>query len=286
MQDVGNQFKYDKLLDTKATKLLIENICISPNSKLGQNFLIEPRFVKLAISYAKISSGDVVIEIGPGLGTLTIGLVAAGARVFAVEKDKKLFDNIIKKFNNINCKHADAVDFPVGSFDLSENYKIVANLPYAISSVWLDNVINLSILPEQMVLLVQKEAADRWFANHCTKSFCPLGIFLQSAYKLKDKCNVPKSSFYPQPNVDSVLIYMEKLENPVIFNSNVKQLIRTIFTRRRQQLQRICRELDCSLSKTLNAFLEKSTKNMASRPEELDIMFWQNFNSIIKHDEP
>ena len=124
------------------TRDILKKLCISPNRKLGQNFLIEPAIVQKSLEWAHIDSNDIVIEIGPGCGTLTDSLFHAGAKIFAVEKDRRLYQHIAEAFP-IDIIHADALDFPVGHFDLGSPYKIVANLPYAVASVWLDKILEL-----------------------------------------------------------------------------------------------------------------------------------------------
>lgn len=264
------------------TKDILNKLCISPNRKLGQNFLVEPTIVQKSLDFARIKPNDVVIEIGPGCGTLTDSLFQAGAKVFAIEKDRGLHQHIVETFP-IDIVHGDALDFPVGNFDLTTPYKIVANLPYAVASVWLDKILELPKLPECMVLLVQKEAADRWFASHSTKHFCALGINLQAAYNLIEKYCVAKRYFYPQPRVDSSLILLEKKQDAFIFSKSLKQFIRGAFIHRRQQIGRYCRESQASFSKDFLDYLDKNNFKDTLRAEEIPLLVWVNFARINMH---
>lgn len=258
------------------TKDILKKLCISPNRKLGQNFLIEPAIVQKSIDWGQVNRNDIVIEVGPGCGTLTDSLFQSGAKIFAVEKDKGLYQHISETFP-IDVIHGDALEFPVGNFDLNHPYKIIANLPYAVASVWLDKILELPNLPECMVLLVQKEAADRWFAPHATKHFCALGINLQAAYALADKCCVAKRYFYPQPNVDSSLILLKKRQECFIFSKDFKQFIREAFIHRRQQIGRYCRENTAVFSQDFLNYLQKNNFKETSRAEEIPLSIWVNF---------
>lgn len=264
------------------TKDILKKLCISPNRKLGQNFLIEPTIVQKSLEWARINTNDVVIEVGPGCGTLTDSLFQSGARIFAVEKDRGLYEHIVETFP-IDIIHGDALDFPVGNFDLSTPYKIVANLPYAVASVWLDEILELKKLPECMVLLVQKEAADRWFSSHSTKHFCALGINLQAAYKIIEKCCVAKRYFYPQPGVDSSLVLLEKKQDAFIFPKIFKQFIREAFIHRRQQIGRYCRESQATFSKDFLAYLNQNNFKDTLRAEEIPLTVWVNFAKINRN---
>jgi len=262
------------------TRDILKKLCISPNRKLGQNFLIEPAIVQKSLEWAHIQSNDVVIEIGPGCGTLTDSLFQTGAKIFAVEKDRGLYQHIAETFS-IDIIHADALDFPVGHFDLASPYKIVANLPYAVASVWLDKILELKRLPECMVLLVQKEAADRWFAAHSTKHFCALGINLQAAYNLTEKCCVAKRYFYPQPGVDSSLVLLEKKQDAFVFSKDFKQFIREAFIHRRQQIGRYCRESLAVFSKDFLKYLNENHLKDTLRAEQIPLPFWINFAKMF-----
>ena len=258
------------------TKELLSRLKICPNKKLGQNFLVEPAFVEMSISWAQIKAEDIVIEVGPGCGTLTDSLLQARAQVFAVEKDPVLAQHIARTFP-INILKGDALEYPVGNFSLDKSYKVVANLPYAVASVWLDKILELPRLPQNMVLLVQKEAAERWFSAAGSKHFCALGINLQAAYTINNKRDVAKRCFYPQPNVDSVLISLKKKTDALIFKKDFKIFLRDIFIHRRQQIGRICRGSQSSLANRFLDYLIKKGYTQNVRAEDIDLPLWINF---------
>ena len=162
----------------------------NPSKKLGQNFLVDSNIVRKSLELADVSAGDYVVEVGPGLGTLTGALLERGAKVFAVELDKKLFAHLRSYFAgnaNLNLINADAVDFPLAALPAQvRDFKIVANLPYAISTPWLDAVLS-GKLPSKMSLMLQKEAALRFSAKNSSgeyslrfQYFCPRRTMLGS----------------------------------------------------------------------------------------------------------
>ena len=263
-------------LSLDQTKRILSRLCVCPNRKLGQNFLVDSRVTEQSLCWANLSCKDVVIEVGPGCGTLTEGLLKSGATVFAIEKDIAFYRHISETYP-IDILNGDALEYPVGRFQLDRPYKIVANLPYAIASVWLAEVLDLPRLPESMVLLVQKEAADRWFAKPGTKHFCALGIALQAIYELKNTLFVSKKCFYPQPNVDSLLIHAQRKQDGVILSQPFKNFLRTLFLHRRQQIGRSCRESHSSYGETLLPYLQSNGINEKTRAEDIPLETWLRF---------
>lgn len=263
-------------LSLAQTKHILLDIGVCPNRKLGQNFLIDSRVTKQSLAWANLSLEDVVIEIGPGCGTLTEDLCKTGAMVFAIEKDMAFY-NYISKHYPVDILNGDALEYPVGRFQLNKPYKIVANLPYAIASVWLATVLNLSRLPDNMVLLVQKEAAERWFSKSGSKQFCALGIALQATYELKDTLFVSKKCFYPQPKIDSLLIHVQKKHDGIVLSQPFKDFLRALFLHRRQQIGRSCRENRSEYSVALLSYLQSVGWNEKVRAEDIPLEKWLNF---------
>lgn len=272
------------MLTLAQTKSLLNRLQLLPKRKMGQNFLVNSTYVVRSLDWAQVKLGDVVVEIGPGCGTLTTALVAANAQVYAVEKDRVLYAHIAETLPEVELVCDDALQSPVGRYDFSADaYKVVANLPYAIASILGDRILELAQLPVCMVLMVQKEAADRWFSSEGNKQFCPLSIFFQSAYQIENKCTVSKNCFYPQPKVDSVLLHLSRREHPFIFESDCKKLIRDIFVHRRQQIGHVCKSLDTALSRYLLSYLTSRNVPLSSRAESLPVEFWQLFAVELGH---
>ena len=175
-------------LTPSQTTELLRRLEHSPVKKLGQNFLVDANIVRKSLELAQVCGADTVVEVGPGLGTLTGALLERGAKVFAVELDKRLFEYLKSNFGeneNLNLVNADAVDMPLAGLPPEvSDFKIVANLPYAISTPWLDAVLSSGRLPKMMSLMLQKEAALRFAARNGSGDFSPISICLGEAYEV------------------------------------------------------------------------------------------------------
>lgn len=269
-------------LSPSQTTGLLKSLGHEPVRKLGQNFLIDSNIVRKSLELAEVREGDNVVEVGPGLGTLTGALLAAGAKVYAVELDRRLYAHIEASFGkngNLKVINADAVDFPRAGFDASEPFKVVANLPYAISTPWLDKILS-GPLPSMMSLMLQKEAAQRFSAVKNTHEFSPISIFLNSAYDVKESHKVSASCFYPRPKVDSILLALKIKEKPFVFKPKAKEIIRKIFLKRRKQIASILKDLNEDGAKK---WLEcASLFSPESRPETIALKSWQELNDFIQ----
>ncbi len=181
---------------------------IKPDKSLGQNFLVEEKTYKDIVSAAEIEKGEIVLEIGPGLGTLTRFLLDAGARVTAVEKDRELAEYVARKFTNEEraiIKEGDILNYDIASLDLKKGeYKIVANIPYYITSHLLRIIFEQWPQPKKIVLLVQKEVADRITVK--SKRWSLLAVSVAYFAQAKTIKRVPAGQFHPSPDVDSALI--------------------------------------------------------------------------------
>ncbi len=231
---------------------------------------------------AGLKAGDTVVEIGPGLGTLTLALLKAGAQVFAIELDKRLAAHLRETLcvtyrDTMHLLEGDAVNNPLAGLpqNIEGDFKIIANLPYAITSPWIDAVLQ-GPLPERMVLMVQKEAADRLCASPGTKAFSALSIFLQSAYRLEVTHRVSKQCFYPAPDVDSALITLVRQERPFSFSAEVRAVISMFFQQRRKQIGTLCKQ---QKQEALMAWLHEAGIPENTRPEAIAIEHWQRLKA-------
>jgi 16S rRNA (adenine1518-N6/adenine1519-N6)-dimethyltransferase len=171
----------------------------------------------------------------------------------------------------------DAVEFPIAALDQTcANYKIVASLPYAISSPWLESLLECAHLPQSISLVIQLDAANRFLAPHGTKSFGPMSIFLQSAYRKVAAHKISRNSFYPIPGVDSTMIFLAKKEVPFLFSQETKRKIRDIFTNRRKQIGKAAREHGLGVE----PWLGRNKILPSARPEQISIEVWQDFEAF------
>ena len=152
---------------------LLDRYQISPKRSLGQNFVVEPNTVRRIAELAEIETGDQVLEIGPGLGSLTLALADQGADVTALEIDDKLVE-VLKEVTvgkQVNILHEDAMKFDFKTHTSSGRWKLVANLPYNISVPLICNILDTSPSINEMLVMVQSEVADRLVARPGTKAY-------------------------------------------------------------------------------------------------------------------
>ncbi|OGZ19355.1 MAG: ribosomal RNA small subunit methyltransferase A, partial [Candidatus Nealsonbacteria bacterium RBG_13_38_11] len=187
----------------KNIKNLLKNEQIKPLKRLGQNFLVNNKAIKKIIKAANLNLEDLVLEIGPGLGALTTELAKRVKKVIAVEKDKnmvKLLEENLR-FENLEIVNKDILKF----VPRLKNYKIVANLPFYLTSPVVRRFLeNVKSKPQQMILIVQKEVGQRICANPLKMSI--LAISVQAYAKTEIVSYVSKKSFWPVPKVDSAII--------------------------------------------------------------------------------
>jgi 16S rRNA (adenine1518-N6/adenine1519-N6)-dimethyltransferase len=262
-------------------KSILQTEGLAPRKRLGQNFLIDANIARKSLELGAIEAGDCVVEIGPGLGALTQLLLEAGCHVHAIEMDRGLFryleNNLLPRYpDQFSLLEGNALDNPIANLETpSTSFKIVANLPYAISTPWLDGVLS-GPLPERMVLMLQKETAARFMAKPGSGNYGPISIFLNSAYKMEDNHKVSSQCFYPKPDVGSTLLSLKRLETPILFPVEIKQGIREIFRQRRKQISSIIQK--ANLSETFDSWLGSIIQqgiNSNTRPEALEEKYWQ-----------
>ena len=234
-------------LSPSATREKLTRLGHAPKRFLGQNFLVDGNIVRKSLALAEVAAGDAIVEIGPGLGTLTTALLEAGAEVWAVEKDRSLHAHLAAELaprfpGRFHLVEGDAVELPLAGWSGPDGgCKVVANLPYAIATPWMDAVL-AGPLPSRMVLMLQQEAAQRYLAEPGTKSFGAISIFLRSAYEVFPGHDVAAACFNPRPDVESHLLNLRLRSTPVRFPAPAKALLRACFQQRRKQLGAVLRQ--------------------------------------------
>ena len=284
-----------KPLTPSRTREILRGLEHFPKKRLGQNFLIDGNIVRKSCQLADLQPSETVIEIGSGLGTLTQTLLKAGAEVFAIETDPTLASYLMRELgpafpDNLHLIQADAVENPLAGFDPTmigkgkgrkKDFKIVSNLPYAISSPWLKRVLE-GPLPFSMTLMLQQETADRYTAEPGSKSFGAITVFLRSAFDLAGKHKVSRQCFYPVPAVDSVLLKLVRKKEPFKFSEKTVAKIRALFTQRRKQIGALCGR-DPELTRWAE-YLKETGIPLESRPNNLPLAAWQMLNNLYYAD--
>ena len=263
------------------TKALLEELGHWPNKRLGQNFLIDGNLVRKSLEMADLPAKSKVVEVGPGLGSLTNALLDEGHQVYAVERDPVLADHLRSskaealESGQLVLREGDAMKFPLAALPKSETeFHVVANLPYAIASPWLEEVLGYDHLPARMVVMLQKEAADRYQAEAGTKNFGALTIFLASAFEVTASHAVAKTCFHPQPEVDSVLLRLDRKKAPCPFPKETRELIRRLFTRRRKQIGGLARTEEPDIQMAIESWLADQKLSPTLRPEQIPSEAW------------
>lgn len=256
-----------------------------PNKYLGQNFLKCSSVIQKILEAAEINPNDEIIEIGPGTGVLTIPLARLAKKIIAVEKDEKLAkelqNNLQKeKINNVEIIVADILKiFP----DLAERHalnaiphKVVANIPYYLTSRLIRILTESPNHPEKIVLLVQKEVAERIVAEPPRMNMLALGVKTHGQTEIIGY--VPSSCFFPKPKVDSAIIKIGGISS-VFFKKNkidekqFFELAKAAFSQKRKTLANSLAKIAGSKDRTIK-ILEKSGINPQKRPEELSLNHW------------
>jgi 16S rRNA (adenine1518-N6/adenine1519-N6)-dimethyltransferase len=263
------------------TRDLLARLGHLPKRYLGQNFLVDGNIVRKSLELAAVRSGDAVVEVGPGLGTLTAALLATGAEVWAVEKDRTLHaylaETLALQFpDRLHLLEGDAVELPLAGLPAARaaaGFKIVANLPYAISTPWMDAVL-AGPLPERMVLMLQLEAAERYAARPGTKDFGAISVFLQAAFAVAPGHKVAAACFHPRPDIDSCLLHLVRQPAPFVFPPAVKALIRGCFQQRRKQIGALLRRHLPDGGAAWLARLAAAGLSPQARPEQIPMELW------------
>ena len=228
------------------TKEVLARYNMSAKKKFGQNFLIDGNVLEGIVEAAGITDKDCVLEIGPGIGSLTQYLAEAAERVVAVEIDKTLLpvlDDTLSEYDNVTIINNDVlkvdIDGIVEEYNEGRPIKVVANLPYYITTPIIMKLFESGALIESITVMVQKEVADRMAAGPGNKDYGSLSLavaFYAAAHTVMD---VPPSSFIPQPNVGSAVVRLTRYTEPKVRvrdSGYLFEIIRTSFNQRRKTL--------------------------------------------------
>ena len=227
-----------------ASPEVVHYICkrfdIKMSKKLGQNFLIKRGIVDEIVKAADLQEGEPVLEIGPGIGTLTQGLAQSGANVTAIELDTRLLevlDTTLAQYSNVNIVHGDVLKLDVPSIMNHEPFKVVANLPYYITTPIIMSLLESRLPIERLVVMVQKEVALRMVAKPGTKDYGALSVAVQYYTKPDIVLDVPPKSFLPAPAVTSSVIRCVLRDKPSVDVVDEKLFFRVVkagFAQRRK----------------------------------------------------
>jgi 16S rRNA (adenine1518-N6/adenine1519-N6)-dimethyltransferase len=209
---------------------------ISPNKELGQHFITNRNLLRHEVEYANISSKDRILEIGPGIGNLTELLAQKAKLVIAIEKDlqfKKCLSSFQKNYDNVKVIYGDALETNFPSFD-----KVVSNLPFNIALPLIFKILNYSF--DVAVILCQKRLAQRICASAGQKGYCRLSVSIQRVADAKILNFVPKSAFFPPPEVDGAIVRIKKTPKFTIPSEEFfRELLKFMFSHRDSSVRSI-----------------------------------------------
>jgi len=244
--------------------------------KFGQNFLTDSFLLDEIVSKAGVSGEDVVIEIGAGKGALTAALSKKAKKVYAFEIDKELFEFLTEKFagTNVELIFEDVMNFDDEKLNdlIGEKFKLVANLPYYITSPIITRFLKNDNL-ESLTVMVQEEVADRIIAKPKTKDYGVLTIMCGLFGEAKKVLRVNRKKFYPVPNVDSAVVKIDKKNeefDKTKFNA-VIELVKKAFSMRRKKLSTNIENENFS-KEDIENYLEENGFSRSARAEELSIV--------------
>ncbi len=255
-----------------------------PSRNLGQNFLTDENLLEYIVRLGDVKSTDRVLEVGPGFGALTRHLVATGAQIFAVEFDYRLAEwqrNHFAGVPNFQIKEGDAVKVNYAEYLGSEPYKIVANLPYSISSPFIMTMLMQENPPTSMTLMLQKEVAERFSAKPGTKAYGATSICVQHAYEATLAKVVPPQLFTPAPDVDSALLTLTARTPFPTFEERVQlnKIVKMAFLHRRKKMAGV---LGHTFGRErVEAALASLDIRIDARPEILDYQQFKALNALL-----
>ena len=261
--------------------------------RFGQNFLIDTRVLDKILSASGITKDDMILEVGPGIGTMTQYLCESARKVIAVEIDKNLIpileNDTLKEYDNVRVINEDILKLDINKLVEEENdgkpIKVVANLPYYITTPIIMGLFESHVPIESITIMVQKEVADRMQVGPGTKDYGALSLAVQYYAKPEIIANVPPNCFMPRPNVGSAVIKLTRHEQVPVEVKDEKlmfKLIRAAFNQRRKTLQNSINnspELSLSKDQVVEA-LDKMGLSQTIRGEALSL---EQFAELANH---
>ena len=228
------------IANRETTLHILKTFGLRTSKKLGQNFLVSPQVVAGIVAAGEVTDADAVLEIGPGIGTLTQGLAETGARITAVELDRKLLDVLARTlagYSNVRLIHGDILKIDIAGEMNQQPFKVVANLPYYITTPIIMLLLEARYPIEILVTMVQKEVAERMVAKPGSKAYGALSVAVQYYTESTIMFTVPPGSFIPAPAVESAVIRCGVRKEPpvtVIEEKAFFRVVRAAFAQRRK----------------------------------------------------
>lgn len=258
---------------------LLRKYGLKPDKRLGQVFLVEPIALQRVVEAAEILTGDSVLEIGAGLGSLTRYLAAAASKVVAVEVDERIMpalQEILTPFTNISLVYGDILELDPAELMGQAGYLVVANIPYYITSLIMRHLLETRLRPQRVVLTVQREVAGRICAQPGEMNLLALSV--QVYGKPLVAAYIPAGSFYPLPKVDSAVIRVDIYPTPVIPYTHLNlffRLAKAGFSQKRKTLRNALAGGLAWKTEQVEQLLQAASIDPRRRAETLSLEEWQ-----------
>jgi 16S rRNA (adenine1518-N6/adenine1519-N6)-dimethyltransferase len=268
----------------------LEEYGLVPRKGWGQHFLVDRNILNKVIRTAQVEKEDVVLEVGPGLGEMTLALARQVKRVIAIEIDPKLVAILNKKmkdYPNVEVVKGDILKVDFRQFLKREGHpiKVVANLPYQISTPLLFRFIESKEAFSTFTLMLQKEVAERMVAPPGRKEYGPLSIFIQIFLDVSIRFFIKPSAFFPPPKVESAVVHMVWKEKPMIETNDeewFKRVVRACFGYRRKTLVNALKHSELFLPEPVELKMEAIGIDPRRRPETLTIQEFAGLAGALK----
>ena len=275
----------------QVTQHILNRFKLRADKKLGQNFLIDENVVHQIVAAAELSKADTVLEVGPGIGTLTQGLAESKARVVAVELDTRLLPVLattLNGYDNVRVVHGDILKANIMEEVGAPSFKVCANLPYYITTPIIFALLEKRLPMERLVAMVQKEVAERMAAQPGGKEYGALSVAIQYYTEPKIAFIVPPTSFIPAPAVDSAVIVCKRREKPpveVCDEGLFFRVVKAAFSLRRKMLSNSLKNMGIK-SEQVAKWLELAGVDGKRRAETLSLedfaKLTNSFNEAVK----
>ena len=275
----------------QVTQHILNRFKLRADKKLGQNFLIDENVVHQIVAAAELSEADTVLEVGPGIGTLTQGLAESKARVVAVELDTRLLPVLattLNGYDNVRVVHGDILKVNIMEEVGAPSFKVCANLPYYITTPIIFALLEKCLPMERLVAMVQKEVAERMAAQPGGKEYGALSVAIQYYTEPKIAFIVPPTSFIPAPAVDSAVIVCKRREKPpveVCDEGLFFRVVKAAFSLRRKMLSNSLKNMGIK-SEQVAKWLELAGVDGKRRAETLSLedfaKLTNSFNEAVK----
>ena len=275
-----------KHLDTHAQ---IKRFQIKPKKSLGQNFLVEPAGLNKVLMAAQLEGNEQVLEIGAGLGSLTVLLAQSAREVIAVEIDKTLFpalQDATQAYPNVRNIQGDILECNLNELIGNGPFVVVANIPYYITSAIIRHLLEAHKRPNRMILTIQKEVADRIVARDGKMSLLSLSV---QVYANAERAGIiPAGAFYPAPDVDSAVLRLNLHEKPLVDEANLESFFKLAHAGFSQKRKTLRNSLSSGLNKPANEveiLLDKAHIEASRRAETLTLNEWKTLVSVFAESE-